>query len=255
MLESRAHRGPLQVQKLFYPETDGSCHAYVLHPPGGVVGGDLLEITATAQRGARALITTPAAGKFYRSGGATATQRISLRAHGNAMLEWLPQETVFFDGARVATALRVDLEDDARFIGWDIACLGRPASGERYTHGAIRQRFEVWRAQRPLYIERALYDASEPVMQAAWGLAGQGVTATLVCTTASDMPALEPLREQCAPLAVEGAFAVTQLRDVLVCRYLGPHTHEARACLQRAWEILRPMLLGKAAISPRIWNT
>lgn len=255
VLASRAHRGPLQIQKLFYPEDDGSCHAYILHPPGGVVGGDLLEITATAHCGARALITTPAAGKFYRSGGATAAQHVTLRAHHGAMLEWLPQETVFFDGARVATQVRVDLDGDAQFMGWDIACLGRPASNERFTHGAIRQRFELWREQRPLYLERAAYDATEPVMQSAWGLAGQCVTATLVCTTGNTAPALEPLREQCAPLAIEGAFAATQLRDVLVCRYLGPHTHEARACLQRAWEVLRPELLNKAACTPRIWNT
>lgn len=254
-LVRREHRGPLHIQRAFYPEADGTCHAYVLHPPGGVVGGDVLQIDITAHRGARCLVTTPAAGKFYRSGGATAMQTVALRARGDAMLEWLPQETVFFDGARVATTLRVDLENNARFIGWDMACLGRPASGERYTRGAIRQRFEIWREHRPLYLERAAYDANEAVMQAAWGLAGHCVTATLVCTSTDEAIALEPLREQCAPLAIEGAFAVSQLRDVLVCRYLGPHMHEARACLQRAWELLRPAVLNKAACAPRIWST
>lgn len=255
VLTRRAHRGPLQIQRVFHPEADGTCHAYALHPPGGVVGGDELNIDVTAHPGANCLLTTPAAGKFYRSGGATARQTITLRAHGDAKLEWLPQETLFFDGARVTSNLRIDLDADARFIGWDIACLGRPASGERFTHGAIRQHIELWRAGRPLYLERAAYAADAPVMRAAWGLAGQCVTGTLLCTTTSELPALEPLREQCAPLAIEGAFAATQLRGVLACRYLGPHTHEARACLQRAWELLRPALLGKAACAPRIWNT
>lgn len=254
-LVRREHRGPLQIQRAFYPEADGTCHAYVLHPPGGVVGGDELAIDITAHDGARCLVTTPAAGKFYRSSGATALQTIALRAHGDARLEWLPQETLVFDGARVAARIHVDLDAHARFIGWDIACLGRPASRERFTFGAIRQRIELWRAGRPLYLERAAYDADEPVMQAAWGLAGQCVTGTLLCTTAGESPALEPLREQCAPLATEGAFAATQLRGVVVCRYLGPHTHEARACLERAWELLRPALLNKAACAPRIWST
>jgi urease accessory protein len=119
----------------------------------------------------------------------------------------------------------------------------------------VRQRFELWRAQRPLYIERAAYEATDPVMQAAWGLAGRCVTGTLVSATGDDTAALEPLREQCTPLARAGAFAATRLRGALVCRYLGPHTHEARACLQRAWEMLRPALLGKPTCAPRIWNT
>jgi urease accessory protein len=254
-LVRREHRGPLQVQRPFHPETDGTCHAYLLHPPGGVVGGDALEITIDAQPGARCLITTPASGKFYRSGGATARQTVTLRVRDGATLEWLPQETLYFDGARVDSSIHIELDADANFIGWDIACLGRPASGERYTRGAIRQRIALRRDGRPLLLEHAAYDANAPVMQAAWGLAGQCVTGTLVCTTRDDAPALEPLREQCVPLAHDGAFAASQLRSVLVCRYLGPHTHEARACLERAWEMLRPTTLGKPACAPRIWST
>jgi urease accessory protein len=253
-LVRRAHSGPLQVQRTFAPEADGTCHAYVLHPPGGVVGGDALEIDVTVRAGARSLITTPASGKFYRSGGAVATQHIGLRAEAGALLEWLPQDTIVFNGARVESRTRVDLSGDARFIGWDVVCLGRPASGETFTSGRLRQRIELWRDGVPLYLERADYDARAPVMSAAWGMAGQCVTGTLLAT-GGDAALLDAVRAACAPLSGAGAFAATLLRDNLVCRYLGPHAHEARRCLQRAWEVARPAVMNKPACAPRIWST
>lgn len=254
VINTRSHVGPLGVQRPFFPELDGTCHTYLLHPPGGVVGGDILEVDVSLQPGSRTLITTPASAKFYRSGGAFATQRIALHAAADTSLEWLPQETLVFSGARVESSTRIDLRGDARFIGWDIVCLGRPASAERFSAGRVRQRIELWRDGIPLYIERADYDANAPVMNAAWGLAGQSVTGTMI-STGGDTQTLDAVRAACAPLAGGGAFAATLLRDVLVCRYLGPHTHDARRCLHRAWEIARPQVMGKAVCAPRIWNT
>ncbi len=254
VIDARTHFGPLNVQRPFHPEADGTCHTYLLHPPGGVVGGDQLEIKAGVNSAARALITTPASGKFYRSGGATARQQIALRADDGAELEWLPQETIVFSGARVDSRTRIELTGNARFIGWDVVCLGRPASGERFENGRVRQCIELWRDGTPLYIERADYDATAPVMNAAWGLAGQCVSGTLLATQA-DVAMLEAVRASCATLTIEGAIAATLLRDTLVCRYLGPHAHEARQALQRAWEIARPAVLGKPACVPRIWST
>lgn len=256
VLSHRAHHGPLRVQKAFYPEPDGTCHIYVLHPPGGVVGGDALHIDLALHSKAQALVTTPAATKFYRSGERDAAQTLRAQVANGATLEWLPQETIVFDGAWARNSTRVDLARDARFIGWEVVCLGRPTTRETFMRGAWRQRFEVWRDGTPLFIDRSDVHGDAAVLTQAWGWAGYSVSGVLVCA-ATDVPRelVQTLREACTTLQRDGVFAATQLQDVLVCRYLGHHAQYARACLQRAWEIVRPVVLGKAAQVPRIWNT
>lgn len=256
VLTHRAHHGPLHVQKAFYPEADGTCHMYLLHPPGGVVGGDALRINVAVHSGAQALLTTPAATKFYRSGERYAAQTLHAQVADGATLEWLPQETIVFDGAWARSSTRVELVRDARFIGWEVVCLGRPVNHETFTRGAWQQRLEVWRDSTPLFIDRSAVLGAAPVLTQPWGWAGYSISGVLVCALA-DVPRelLQTLRETCATLQRDGVFAATQLRGVLVCRYLGHHAQHARTCLQRAWEILRPEYLGKNAQVPRIWNT
>src|SRR5262249_10650450 len=99
VLASRRHRGPLTVQRAFYPEPDGVCHTYVLHPPAGIVGGDALSMSYDLGPGAHALITTPAATRFYFSRAIEAGIRQRACVGDGATLEWLPQETLLFDGA------------------------------------------------------------------------------------------------------------------------------------------------------------
>ena len=250
----RRHIGPLRVQRPFYPEGDEVCHVYVLHPPGGVVGGDELEIAVEVAASAAALLTTPAAGKFYRSDGRLARQRQSLSVAAGASLEWLPQETIVFDGANAAMTTRVDLEGDARFMGWEILCLGRPAAGERFTLGTVSQAWEIRRDGAPLFIERAVYDRDETALGAPWGLAGQPVCGSLVCM-GDYAESIDAIRAATAGLNLEGLFSVSQLAEAMVCRYLGPHGDEAHRCFVRSWEILRPLSLHRAACAPRIWAT
>jgi urease accessory protein len=256
VLSHRAHHGPLHVQKPFYPEADGTCHLYLLHPPGGVVGGDELHIDVTLHPGAQALLTTPAATKFYRSAERYAAQTLRAQVADGATLEWLPQETIVFDGAWARSSTRVELARDARFIGWEVVCLGRPVNHETFTRGAWQQHLEVWRDGAPLFIDRSDVRGNAPVLTQMWGWTGYSISGVLVCA-ATDLPRelLQTLRESCAALQRDGVFAATQLRGALVCRYLGHHAQHARACLQRAWEMLRPEYLGKAAQVPRIWNT
>ena len=251
-LVARRHAGPLRVQRPFYPEGNEICHVYVLHPPGGVVGGDELLIGVAVEEGAHALITTPAAGKFYRSGGAVARQRQTLRVAEAAVLEWLPQENILFEGAQVELLTRVELAEHAAFIGWEITCLGRRGAGEGFQQGELRQRLEVWRAGTPLLVERGRYDAGAAVMTSPWGLAGRAVCGTLVCVH-HDPDLLERMREAIG--VREGLFGVTQLEGVIVCRYLGDHADEARQCFEHAWTLLRPAVLQRAACAPRIWAT
>jgi urease accessory protein len=254
VLVLRQHEGPLQVQRPFYPEADGTCHVYLLHPPGGVVGGDGLLLTVNLDKGASALLTTPSASRFYRSAGPTARQVQRLHAEAGAALEWLPQETILFNGARAHSSTRVTLSSDARFLGWEILCLGRPAAGERFTHGTFRQGFELRRDGLPLYLEQGCFHGGHTLLTAPWGLGGQPVTATLLCTL--DRPELvEAIRADWGEPAGTELFGATQLDGVLVCRYRGPSVARARELFLRAWQWLRPALLGKPPQAPRIWQT
>jgi len=254
VVRERQHRGPLQVQRAFYPEGPALCHGYLLHPPGGLVAGDALEIDVEIEAGARALLTTPAAGKVYRGDERPAARvRQRLAVAPRASLEWFPQETIVFDGGRVELETRVDLADaSSAFLGWELVCLGRPAAGETFTAGNCRQRLELWRAGRPLCLERARFGGGARVLGSAWGLAGAPVTATLLVTPITAPPLVE-LRA--LPLPAPDLGAVTLLDDVLVCRYLGGSAERARGYFTRIWELVRPLVLGRPGHSPRIWST
>jgi urease accessory protein len=250
----KRHCGPLTVQRPFYPESSDLAHVYLLHPPGGIVSGDQLFVQVEVASGARALVTTPAATKFYRSEGRVAEQRQLLRVSAGASLEWLPQETIIFGTAQACTHTRVELEPGAVFFGWDIVCLGRAASGDHFAAGRLKQAFEIWQGARPLWIERSDFDARGPVRQAAWGLAGRRVFGTFVCSGHS-APAVAAARSVAAHDPERELFSVTQTRSAIVCRYLGDSTERARQVFSEAWAALRPLLLGRPASPPRIWLT
>lgn len=253
VLSERWHRGPLRVQRPFYPEGDKVCHVYLLHPPGGVVPGDQLNIKVHAQPGAHGVLTTPAATKLYACDDRSARLQQQLEVSANAVLEWLPQETIVYSGAQVDLVTQVQLQDHAVFIGWEMLCLGRPASAQPFTQGRLRQRFEIWRDAKPLWIERARFVGGAEALSADWGLAGASCCASLVCV-GGDAQLTASIRD--AVNCAEGeSFAVTQLPEVTVCRYLGPHAALARKRLTRAWHCMRSQLLTRAACEPRIWQT
>jgi urease accessory protein len=253
-LVERRHVGPLRVQRPFHPEPSGACHVYVLHPPGGVVGGDQLALDVSVESGAHALLTTPAATKLYRSAGPRARVVQSLQVAGGARLEWLPHENIAFSAAHAALTTRVDLARGARFLGWEMLCLGRPASGEVFERGEVAQRIEILVGGKLAYCERGSYAAGSEVLSAAWGLQGQPVTGTFV---AAGVDVSEHADELRAVLGVEapGLAAVSCMGELTVVRYLGPSTEQARGCFVRAWEVLRPRVLGVPTSAPRIWAT
>ena len=257
ILGQRSHQGPLQVQRPFYPEGDRVCHVALLHPPGGVVGGDELRIEASVDTDAHALLTTPAAGKFYRSAGPFARQTQRLTVAAGAALEWLPQENILYSGARVHALTQVELQGDARFLGWEISCLGRPAAGETFSAGEYRQDFELWRDGEPLYLERGRYVAGDAILNAPWGLQGQPVSATLIgAGSPPDVVGAIRAGWDGLKLAGDGELAtVTQLEGVLIGRYLGPSVARARRFFMLAWSVLRPVLLERPPCPSRFWNT
>jgi urease accessory protein len=249
-----AHRGPLRVQRPFYPEGDRVCHVYLLHPPGGVVGGDSLATALSARAGAAALLTTPGATRLYRSAGPAAIARTRIEVEAGASLEHLPQETIAFSGCEAALSLEIDLAPGARYLGWEVVALGRPAAGETFSSGSLEQWIALRGAGRPVYVERAVYRGGEERLGARHGLAGHPVTGALVA-----VGPLGDVRRLCTHLRGRrgpGLASATLLEeDVLLCRYLGDEAADALACFEEVRRMIRPVLLGREAIAPRIWAT
>jgi urease accessory protein len=253
VLARRLHSGPLAVQRPFHPEgPHGACHVYLLHPPGGVVGGDGLDIAVQAGESTRVLLTTPAASKLYRSAGACARLTQTLRVDEGAQLEWLPQPTIAFAGVHARVATRVDLAPGGRFIGWEIVCLGRSDSGARYA-GRLGLALELWRDGAPLWVERARYDGTD-LLHAAHGLRGHAVSGTLLASPAPAAAVLEAVR---AALDEHGGVlsGASTVDDVLALRVLGQQAEPVQRALVAAWAVLRPAVFGRIASAPRIWAT
>ena len=247
-LAGNTHRGPLRVQKALYPEGPGICHAIMLHPPGGVVGGDQLETAVDAGAGAHALLTTPGAAKWYRANGKVSSQRVQLRVAAGAACEWLPQESIFYDGAAVDLHHDVALAAGARYIGSEILCFGRRASQERFTQGIVRQHSSIRLDGKLVWWEQGMITPA--ALASRFGLHGRTVCATLIAVGPAVPGALlATLR------ALDPALGITQMKSVLVARYLGDDSETARHALVRVWQHLRPHLLRYAGTVPRIWHT
>lgn len=252
IISHRKHHGPLVIQKPFYPEGK-VCHVYLLHPPGGVVGGDQLTLNVEVNKSGHALVTTPAAGKFYRSDGRVAQLKQSLRVEVGSTLEWLPQETILFSGCEVNMQTVVELEGDAQFIGWEILCLGRPASGELFDNGHARQHFEIWRNKKPLMLDRSQLAGGDEVLTAKWGMQGYTVSGTMMVVNA-DKTLLQLVRDN-LPVMSDGLFSATLINDVLVCRALAHQAEYVRFAFIHVWKKIRSELIGMPACEPRIWST
>jgi len=248
VLAHRKYYGPLTVQRPFYPE-GGVCHVYVLHPPGGIVAGDRLSISASAATESQALITTPAAGKFYRSGGAQASLSVSLNVASNATLEWLPQETIIYEGARLVSNMNIELEAEAGFIGWEVLALGRPASGEGFNSGEATLNWRISRAGQLFYRERLRLDAI--AFAARWGLNGESACGTLFACPASQAH-LEAVQQLIGDHPARG---VTHIDDMLICRAIDARADRLRDFFQQVWQLIRNDIVHRPACAPRIWAT
>ncbi|MAR90847.1 MAG: urease accessory protein UreD [Pseudomonadota bacterium] len=257
VLARNRHQGPLRVQRPFYPETGGQAHVYVLHPPGGIVAGDSLAIDIDVAVGAHGLVTTPSAGRVYRSNaqGLLQTQQVTMTVAEGGFGEWLPQENIVFNGARAWNQTRIQLAPGARFIGWEITCLGRPASAQWFDQGSLCQSWWLERAGKPLLLEKSRFDGGSELLQAAWGLQGHPTLGTMVCTL--EDPALESeLKALCAGLRSPGlVLEVTQLPQLLVVRAQAPQAAAVNQAFFAVWHRLRKALLGVPAVAPRIWFT
>ncbi|MGP1715980.1 MAG: urease accessory protein UreD [Methylophilus sp.] len=252
-LAHRLHHGPLVVQKSLHPEGEDICHAVVVHPPGGVAGGDALHLQVNVAPGARALLTTPGAGKWYKANGTKATQTLQFQLAAGSGLEWLPQENILFNAAEVAFSAEIALAADATLAAWDIVCLGRQAQQEVWQHGLYQLNQRISRNGQLIWNERAHMQAEDVVRTSRAGLGSAAVFGTfLVC--AGVVPA--EVVQACRDIVVADAnVGITALPEVLCIRYVGNASQQARQYFEQCWQLLRPWYYQKQAIRPRIWNT
>jgi urease accessory protein len=259
LMVKNEHLGPLRVQRPFYPEGPDCCHVYLLHPPGGMVLGDKLQIKIHLNAAAHSLVTTPSAAKLYNTQGALEqqTQSMNFNLDEGACMEWLPQETIVFNGANAKLLTRIHLLRDAQFCGWDITCLGRPTLGEQFTQGRLEQVLEVWREQRNILQERNRWTGGHSLLNSRWGLNGMPVYGTFIATLTQSRDQVDELLTELATLAPspDHQWGITQKGELLIARYWGNSTRLGRLGFEFLWQNLRPKLWGRPAVKPRIWNT
>jgi urease accessory protein len=252
-LAAKSHEGPLQIQKTLYPEGPGICHVAVLHPPGGIAAGDCLSVSARLGQDSRVCLTTPGASKWYRCPRGESRQQLRFVVGAGAALEWLPRENILFDASQVRMNLDVELETGGHFLGWEILCFGRRASGERWQRGGLNLCSSVSRGRRPLWRERGSVAAGSGFETSPVGLAGYSVSGTLVCAGSDIDAQLLSACRQPARREADSRAALTTLPGVLLARYLGHSSQDAMEWFTSIWKVLRPALMGVAASAPRLW--
>lgn len=246
------NQAPFKVQRPFYPEGQGICHNVILHTAGGVVGGDRLSSQIHLQADTKVLITTAAAGKIYRSNGLPARQISNIQVDEGACLEYLPQETILFNGAVYRQDLRVELAANASFVGWEITRLGRSARGEKFLQGEMRSHTEIWQNNIPLWIDRQYLPGNEEVFHSPHGLAGNPVVASFFGV---GFPIPPEMIKQARSLMIDNCDAgVTRLQHGFLCRYRGNSTSEVRNWFTNIWQIFRVSLLNRGNCIPRVWQ-
>lgn len=219
-----------------------------------MVGGDRLSLNVQLHSGAQALVTTAAAAKIYRSLGPSAQQMVQLEVEPGACLEWLPQETILFNGAVYRQDLRVELAEAATWLGWEITRLGRSARGEQFLQGEWRSHTEVWRQGRPLWIDRQCLPGGEPTICSPNGLNRHPVVASFAFVGRSvDTDLIEKIRDLWDKGDDQGEAGVTRLLEGLLCRYRGPSTQNARRWFLQVWNLLRRIYQERPACPPRVW--
>jgi urease accessory protein len=244
-------KAPLKVQRAFYPEDD-IAHLVLLHTAGGMVAGDRLTYDLCFEPDSHALITTAAAAKIYRSEGLTSTQSVQIRVGDGARAEWLPQDTILFDGCRYRQTLIVELGADATWLGWEITRFGRSARDEQFDQGDWTSDLQVSQAGRLLWVDRQAMAGEGDRWASPHGLGGWPVIGSLAYV-GREVPTAVVAALRSAWVG-EGETGVSRLQLGIVCRYRGRSRQDAQAWFQRVWVLLRQWDLDRPAVAPRVWQ-
>jgi urease accessory protein len=253
------HDGPLRILQSLYPEGDTVCHNVLVHPPGGLVGGDTLDIDIEAADGSHGLITTPGASRFYRSEGELALQRTRIRLAAGARLEWLPLEALCYSGCQAENRLSIEVAPGAELIGWDVTALGLPNANQPFERGTYLQHIEV----PGVWLERGRIDAADQrLLQSPIGLGGHRCMASLffVAGTPLARARRDALLAQARTLLeasplFDSAGATSPHAEIVVLRVLAPVVEPAMQLLRQVWQAWRGELWQLPAATPRIWAT
>jgi urease accessory protein len=252
------HSGPLRILQSLYPEGDAVCHNVLVHPPSGLVGGDMLDMRVTVGSGAHGLVTTPGATRFYRSEAGLATQQVHARIESGARLEWLPLEAIAYNQCDALNSAVFELAPGAEMMAWDITAFGLPAADLPFAQGTFRQHLEI----PGIWLERGTLNAEDTrLMNSPLGLAGQRCMATLVLASGSAMAderierALGSAREllEASELRLR-AGATSPHKQVIVLRVLSPVTEPAMQLLRQVWAAWRQEMWGLQGTYPRLWH-
>ena len=250
-LSTRKHIGPLTIQRPFYPEGD-LCHLYLLHPPGGIVGGDQLSIEVNTDSNSSSLLTTPGATKVYRTSDhkhSTINQNFIVAE--DSSFEWLPMETIVFPGANSQFSSKLLLSGNARIAAWEVYCLGRPAINESFDFGSLNFSLELWRDGMPILLDKLMIDKTE--LESVVGLRGFPVFGTFIISK-TNKKVLETVRTMMIETdsCVTG---VTQIEDIIIVRSLAKKTYLVQDLFKKIWQTVRPLVFNREATIPRIWAT
>lgn len=257
-LVEKQHQGPLYIQKPFYPEGSDSPHAYLLHPPGGLVSGDCISIDIDMDQHTHALITTPGAGRMYKSRADQSLQRqqVNLNLAKASSIEWLPMEAIVFPDANASTSSKVYLEDDSQIIFWDVLCLGLPANGEKLNRGSVTQNIKIHQNQRLVLQERMqVNDGNRDILESSAGFSGYQNQGLLIAGPFTEEPEclIQTMRECFTEL--DEPLGVTYVGNFLVIRALSTRSDLIRQRFVTCWRYIRPALLNRSICEPRIWHT
>jgi urease accessory protein len=258
------HDGPLRVLQRLYPESPAVCHHVLVHPPGGLVGGDVLNLKGTLAEGSHALITTPGATRFYRSTGPEAVQTMQFKLADQARLEWLPLESIAYRNCVATNRMRFELAPSAEMMGWDVLALGLPAAGEAFDDPAYPQGRYTQEVELPgVWLERGTVRATDQrLLDSPLGWAGKRVVATMWLASGSGLgrERREALLESARGIMQSHALAAwagatSPNEQTLVLRVLAERVEPAMNLLTQVWAAWRQEAWGLAPCPPRVWRT
>jgi urease accessory protein len=253
-----AHHGPMRILKSLYPEGDSICHNVLVHPPGGLVGGDTIDIQVSVEQGAHGLVSTPGATRFYKSGGYPALQQLTAHVADQARLEWVPLEALAYNECEATNRAFFHLAPSAELITWDVTALGLPSSDQAFTQGHFQQHLEI----PSVWLERGNVQGNdERWLNSPLGLAGHKCFASLVFACGSPIAsdrvesALEAARSiiETSPLKLQAGITCAH-PQVIVMRVMSPLVEPTMDLLKQVWATWRHTLWELPSEPPRIWS-
>ena len=247
-------RDPLRVLFPDIPEGEPPT-AVVVTTSGGLVGGDRLDVSVSVGAGAAAMVLGQAAEKVYRSTGPVSRIDVSLAVANQGWLEWLPQETILFEAARLHRRTRIDIAPEGRLLAGEILVFGRVASGERLTRGLVRDAWEIRRQGRLAWADALhLEDGMEDALADPACFDGAAAYATIVYAADGPERLLATARDLLGAGDADLRAAASVVNGVLVTRWLGRDAHGLRRAFGSFWAGFRHAAAGLPEALPRLWH-